>query len=69
LGCILEAGDHIILTDLRGQRRTLDIVGVPKYFWALRAAALQPLQGWDVLFVQGRRVIGIPATTTVERIP
>ena len=42
--------------------------GVPARFWALRNRAIRYPLGWDVYFVDGNRVIGLPRTTVVEEM-
>jgi alpha-D-ribose 1-methylphosphonate 5-triphosphate synthase subunit PhnH len=41
-------------------------IDVPDSFWHLRAEALRFPLGWDVLFVDGERVMGLPRTTRLE---
>lgn len=42
--------------------------GVPARFWVLRNRVLRYPLGWDVYFVDGNRVIGLPRTTVVEEM-
>lgn len=42
-------------------------LALPDDFWALRERYAYPL-GWDVLFTDGRRVLGLPRTTRVTPI-
>lgn len=40
--------------------------GLPEEFWRLRQQALHYPLGWDVFFVLGNQVLGLPRTTSVE---
>jgi alpha-D-ribose 1-methylphosphonate 5-triphosphate synthase subunit PhnH len=40
--------------------------GIPTRFWSLRTQAIRYPMGWDVYFVNGRDVIGLPRTTRIE---
>ena len=44
------------------------IDGLPDGFWAARASRLRYPMGFDLFFVDGTRVIGVPRSTTVEEI-
>jgi alpha-D-ribose 1-methylphosphonate 5-triphosphate synthase subunit PhnH len=39
--------------------------GVPARFWSLRTRAIRYPLGWDVYFVDGSRVMGLPRTTII----
>ena len=45
---------------------TLKLGGLPNGFWKARAARLRYPMGFDLFFVDGARVIGVPRSTTVE---
>ena len=47
-------------------QETVQLGGIPDTFWELHTRALRYPQGWDVYFVDGGRVIGLPRTTVVE---
>jgi alpha-D-ribose 1-methylphosphonate 5-triphosphate synthase subunit PhnH len=66
IGCALGAGPALTL---RGPgipgAATLRLGGIPAGLWPLRARAVYPL-GWDLLFVSGDQLVGLPRTTSVE---
>ncbi len=66
IGCGLGRGEVYELAGpgVNGQL-TMQAAGLPADFWTLRANRY-PL-GWDVLLVEGGRVIGLPRSTTVRR--
>jgi alpha-D-ribose 1-methylphosphonate 5-triphosphate synthase subunit PhnH len=41
-------------------------IDVPEDFWNIRAEAVRYPLGWDVFFVDGERVLGLPRTTRLE---
>ncbi|GAB5494230.1 MAG: phosphonate C-P lyase system protein PhnH [Phototrophicaceae bacterium] len=43
----------------------IKIAGIPSEFWILREKAIHYPRGWDIYFVDDKRVLGIPRTTTV----
>ncbi len=45
---------------------TLHMGGLPEGFWKARTARLRYPMGFDLFFVDGARVVGIPRSTTVE---
>lgn len=47
---------------------TLQLDGLPDGFWKARAARLRYPMGFDLFFVDGARVVGLPRSTTVEEI-
>ena len=47
---------------------TLQLDGLPDGFWKARAARLRYPKGFDLFFVDGARVVGVPRSTTVEEI-
>jgi alpha-D-ribose 1-methylphosphonate 5-triphosphate synthase subunit PhnH len=67
LVCTLDKGARLTLRG-PGIPATLTITlgGIPPEFWPMRTAlGVYPL-GWDVFFVAGDQVIGLPRTTLVE---
>ncbi|WP_299616504.1 phosphonate C-P lyase system protein PhnH [uncultured Tateyamaria sp.] len=47
---------------------TIRLDGLPDGFWKVRAARLRYPMGFDLFFVDGARVVGVPRSTTVEEI-
>lgn len=47
---------------------TLQLEGLPDRFWKARAARLRYPMGFDLFFVDGARVVGVPRSTTVEEL-
>lgn len=47
---------------------TLQLDGLPGGFWKARAARLRYPMGFDLFFVDGARVVGVPRSTTVEEV-
>ncbi|WP_197919280.1 phosphonate C-P lyase system protein PhnH [Thiosulfatihalobacter marinus] len=47
---------------------TLQLGGLPNGFWKARAARLRYPMGFDLFFVDGARVVGVPRSTTVEEL-
>jgi alpha-D-ribose 1-methylphosphonate 5-triphosphate synthase subunit PhnH len=47
---------------------TLQLDGLPDGFWKARAARLRYPMGFDLFFVDGARVVGVPRSTKVEEI-
>ena len=47
---------------------TLQLAGLPEGFWKARAARLRYPMGFDLFFVDGARVVGVPRSTTVEEL-
>ena len=45
---------------------TLQLDGLPDGFWKARRACLRYPMGFDLFFVDGARVVGVPRSTTVE---
>ena len=45
---------------------TLQLDGLPDGFWAARAARLRYPMGFDLFFIDGARVIGMPRSSTVQ---
>ncbi|MEZ4634962.1 MAG: phosphonate C-P lyase system protein PhnH [Caldilineaceae bacterium] len=69
LGCTLGQGPEFRLKGPGITSSTLIRVDdLPDKFWDLRARSRRYPLGWDVFLVGGGEVIGIPRTTTVERM-
>ena len=47
---------------------TPQLDGLPDGFWKARAARLRYPMGFDLFFVDGARVVGVPRSTTIEEI-
>ncbi|WP_159811203.1 phosphonate C-P lyase system protein PhnH [Litoreibacter roseus] len=47
---------------------SLQLDGLPDGFWKARAARLRYPMGFDLFFVDGARVVGVPRSTTVEEV-
>ena len=47
---------------------TLQLAGLPDGFWKARAACLRSPMGFDLFFVDGFRVVGVPRSTLVEEV-
>ncbi len=67
IGCQIGNGVTYILSGpgIVGQR-TICLGGIPAEFWSLRAAACRYPLGWDVYFVDGQQIIGLPRSVTVK---
>jgi alpha-D-ribose 1-methylphosphonate 5-triphosphate synthase subunit PhnH len=50
------------------EQHAVQIGGIPDGFWELREKACQFPLGWDVYFVDGNQVIGLPRSTQVRMI-
>jgi alpha-D-ribose 1-methylphosphonate 5-triphosphate synthase subunit PhnH len=66
IGCWLEQGETCTVTGpgIDGSI-SMRIGGIPSAFWTIREQRRRYPLGWDVLFVQGSRVIGLPRSTTI----
>lgn len=69
IGCEIGSGAEFVLSGpgVNGQQ-AIQIGGLPDAFWELRETACKYPLGWDVFFVDGRRVIGLPRSTRMERL-
>ena len=69
IGCSLNTGAEFILTGpgVNGQQ-AVQIGGVPDDFWDLRETACKYPLGWDIYFVDGQQVVGLPRSTRMERL-
>ena len=47
---------------------TLQLGGLPDGFWTARAARLRYPMGFELFFIDGARVVGVPRSTTVEEL-
>jgi alpha-D-ribose 1-methylphosphonate 5-triphosphate synthase subunit PhnH len=67
IGCTPDKGARLTL---RGPgipgTITIALGGIPPEFWPMRVAVGAYPLGWDVFFVAGDHVIGLPRTTLVE---
>lgn len=43
----------------------VQVGGLPAAFWEMRAKANRYPRGWDILLVDGRRILGLPRTTEI----
>jgi alpha-D-ribose 1-methylphosphonate 5-triphosphate synthase subunit PhnH len=50
------------------EQQAVQIGGIPDGFWELREKACQFPLGWDVYFVDGNQVIGLPRSTQVRMV-
>lgn len=66
IGCTLGTGTRLTW---RGpgikEQAHLMIGGVPAEFWALRESVCRFPLGWDIYFVDGAQVVGLPRSTQV----
>lgn len=67
-GCAFAAGARFRWTGPGiPDERQVWLGGVHNGLWPMRATARYPL-GWDIFFVEGARVMGLPRTTQISRI-
>jgi alpha-D-ribose 1-methylphosphonate 5-triphosphate synthase subunit PhnH len=67
IGCRLGDGPPLWLRGPGIQNQAeLRVGGLPAGFWELRAARIRYPLGWDILLVDGNRVVGVPRTTVVN---
>lgn len=45
---------------------TIEISGIDPGFWQMRRKAIRYPLGWDLYLVDGKRLLGIPRSTTIE---
>lgn len=45
---------------------TIEIDGIDRAFWHMRTKAIRYPLGWDLYLIDGRRLLGIPRSTTIE---
>jgi len=45
---------------------TIEIGGIDRSFWQMRRKAIRYPLGWDLYLVDGKRLLGIPRSTTIE---
>jgi alpha-D-ribose 1-methylphosphonate 5-triphosphate synthase subunit PhnH len=67
IGCTLNQGTQLKLTGpgVKDQQ-PLSIAGLPEGFWRLRESACRFPLGWDIYFVDGQQVVGLPRSVQVE---
>jgi alpha-D-ribose 1-methylphosphonate 5-triphosphate synthase subunit PhnH len=66
IACQFQQGLTLRLTGAGiPHQTTLQVGGLPREFWQLRAQANQYPLGWDVFLVDEMNVMGIPRTTTI----
>lgn len=68
-GCKIGTGTTLSLHGPGIESSQMIQLDVPYGFWEIRERALLYPLGWDVLFFDGRHVVGIPRTTKIERQP
>jgi alpha-D-ribose 1-methylphosphonate 5-triphosphate synthase subunit PhnH len=66
IGCAFASGSTFRWTGpgINGAQ-DVRLGGIPARFWSLRKQAIRYPLGWDVYFVDGRDVIGLPRTTAI----
>lgn len=68
IGAKLETGTKLRLTG-PGIQTALELqIDLPLEFWQVRDEVIAYPIGWDVLIVDGSRVLGLPRTTRIEVI-
>lgn len=69
IGCKLNSGASLVLQGpgVNGQQ-IVQIEGLPAGFWELRELACRFPLGWDIYFVDGLQIFGLPRSTRVEHI-
>ncbi|MEY4529463.1 MAG: phosphonate lyase system protein PhnH [Deinococcota bacterium] len=66
LAAKLETGQNVRLSGAGIQGSLEAQIDVPLEFWAMRDEVLAYPIGWDVLIVDGNKVLGLPRTTRIE---
>jgi alpha-D-ribose 1-methylphosphonate 5-triphosphate synthase subunit PhnH len=66
LGAKLETGTALRLTGPGIQTALVVRIDLPLEFWRLREEVIAYPIGWDVLIVDGSRMLGLPRTTRIE---
>lgn len=66
LGASLETGTLLHLTGPGIQTALERRIDLPLEFWQIREEVIAYPIGWDVLVVDGSRVMGVPRTTRIE---
>jgi alpha-D-ribose 1-methylphosphonate 5-triphosphate synthase subunit PhnH len=69
IGAALGEGARFVLQGpgVNGQQ-SLQVDGLPDAFWELRETACRYPLGWDIFLLDGRRVVGLPRSTRLERM-
>ena len=66
IGARLKTGTRLHLTG-PGIQSSLELrIDLPLEFWGLREEVVSYPIGWDVLLIDGSRVLGLPRTTRIE---
>ncbi len=70
IGCTFGSGEPHILRGpgIKGQQQ-VRIGGLPDIFWTLREVVCRFPLGWDVYFVDGSQVVGLPRSVRVTQTP
>jgi alpha-D-ribose 1-methylphosphonate 5-triphosphate synthase subunit PhnH len=67
LGCAVGVGQRLRLSGPGiAAPSLLALSGLPPALWDLRAAACRYPLGWDIFFVAGDQLVGLPRSTHVE---
>lgn len=69
VGCKIGSGAQFVLSGpgVNGQQ-AIQLGGLPDAFWEMRDTVCRYPLGWDVFFVDGRQVVGLPRSTRMERL-
>jgi alpha-D-ribose 1-methylphosphonate 5-triphosphate synthase subunit PhnH len=67
IGCTIGSGRRLWLKGpgIAGSA-IVDVDGLPRAFWDLRASACRYPLGWDIYLVARDEVVGLPRSTTIE---
>lgn len=67
IGCKIGSGRQVALRGpgING-RQTVQISDIPAAFWQVRESSCRFPLGWDVYFVNGEKVVGLPRSAKVE---
>lgn len=68
IGASFETGDRVRLSGAGIQSPLETRINLPKAFWQMRQEVIAFPIGWDVIFVDQARIIGLPRTTLAEVI-
>ncbi|MDZ4768836.1 MAG: phosphonate C-P lyase system protein PhnH [Chloroflexota bacterium] len=66
VGAAHTGGARVTLTGPGIMASNVIAPGVPEAFWQIRARSVRYPLGWDVFFIDGSRVIGLPRSTHVS---
>lgn len=69
IGCALGAGPALRLRGpgIQGAA-SLRVSGLPPGFWEMRQRTIRYPLGWDLVLIDGHRVVALPRTTLVEEV-